>query len=99
METNWVRIGHCILPPGTSIGYHQHTATEEVYYVISGTGRSTVNDYTCDVGPGDAIPCTLNDSHGIYNDSDEDLEIFVLIVAMEKGKFGVVNHGDDLSDR
>ncbi|MFC1539145.1 cupin domain-containing protein [Candidatus Latescibacterota bacterium] len=99
METNWVRIGHCVLPPKTSIGYHQHTATEEVYYVMSGTGRATVNDKTWDVGPGDAIPCTLKDSHGIYNNSDEDLDIFVLIVAMEKGVFGVQNWGDDLSDR
>ena len=49
METNWVRIGHCVLPPGTSIGYHQHNAAEEVYYVMSGTGRMTVNDKTWDV--------------------------------------------------
>ncbi len=99
METNWVRIGKCVLPPGTSIGYHQHTATEEIYYVMSGTGRMTVNDTTWDVRPGDAIPCTLHDSHGIYNNSHEDLDIFVLIVAMEKGVFGVKNWGDDLSDR
>ena len=100
-ETNWVRIGHCVLPPGTSIGYHQHNATEEVYYVMSGTGRMTVNDHTWDVRPGDAVPCTLHDSHGIYNNSpDEDLDIFVLIVSMEKDVIGgTVNWGDDLSDR
>ena len=99
METNWVRIGHCVLPPGTSIGYHQHNAAEEVYYVMSGTGRMTVNDKTWDVKEGDAVPCTIGDSHGIYNNSDEDLDIFVLIVALEKGVFGVNNWGDDLSTR
>jgi len=98
-ETNWVRIGHCILPPGTSIGYHQHNATEEVYYVMSGTGRMTVNDHTWDVKAGDAIPCTLHDSHGLYNNSDEDLDIFVLIAAMEQGKFDLNNWGEDLSGR
>ena len=113
-QTNWFRIGHCILPPGTSIGYHQHNATEEVYYVLSGTGRMTVNDNTWDVQKGDTIPCTLGDSHGLYNNSDSDLEIFVLIVAMEKkartGDYNrdiddeykaldVKNWGDDLSDR
>ncbi|MFC1607968.1 cupin domain-containing protein [Candidatus Latescibacterota bacterium] len=97
--TNWVRIGHCILPPGTSIGYHQHNTTEEVYYVMSGKGRMTVNDHTWEVGKGDAVPCTLKDSHGLYNHTDEDLDIFVLIVAMEQGVFGVKNWGDDLSDR
>ena len=98
-ETNWVRIGHCILPPGTSIGYHQHNGMEEVYYVLSGTGRSTVNDYTWDVQPGDALPCTTHDSHGIYNNSDEDLSIFVFMVSMEKNVLDSTNWGDDLSDR
>jgi len=98
-ETNWVRIGHCILPPQTSIGYHQHTGIEEVYYVMSGSGRSTVNDRTWVVKEGDAIPCTVNDSHGLYNHSDKDLDIFVLMVAMEQGKLDATNWGDDLSKR
>lgn len=98
-ETNWVRIGHCILPPGSSIGYHQHNGIEEVYYVLSGTGRSTVNDITWEVGPGDTMPCSLHDTHGLYNDSDEDLEIFVLMVAMEPGKLDANNIGDDLTKR
>ena len=98
-ETNWVRIGHCILPPGSSIGYHQHNGIEEVYYVLNGTGRSTVNDLTWEVGPGDVMPCSLHDTHGLYNDSDEDLEIFVLMVAMEPGKLDANNIGDDLSKR
>ncbi len=105
-KTNWLRIGHCILPPGTSIGYHQHNVGEEVYYVMSGRGRMTVNDHTWDVGPGDAIPCTLHDSHGIYNNSDEDLDIFVLIVMMDKGAVtlepgvhAIEEWEDDLSDR
>ncbi len=98
-ETNWVRVGHCILPPGSSIGYHQHTAIEEVYYVMSGEGRSTVNDHTWDTRAGDALPCSLNDSHGLYNNSNEDLDIFVLMVTMEKGKWGTNNWGDDLSGR
>ncbi len=98
-ETNWVRIGHCILPPGTSIGYHQHNGIEEVYCIIGGRGRSTVNDVTWDARAGDAIPCTLHDSHGIYNDSDGDLDLFVVMAAMEPGKLDSNDHGDDLSSR
>lgn len=98
-ETNWVRIGHCILPPETSIGYHRHDGMEEIYYIMSGTGRMTVNNQTYPVGPGDAAPCTCHDSHGIYNDGDEDLDLFVFMVSMEKDKLDATNWGDDLSNR
>ena len=59
----------------------------------------TVNDHTWDVSPGDAIPCTLHDSHGLYNNTDEDLSIFVFSASMEKNKFDAKDWGEDLSDR
>lgn len=99
-KTNWYFIDHCVLPPDTSIGYHQHNTIEEIYYVMSGTGRFTVNDKTSDVGPGDALPCRLHDSHGLYNNSNKDLEIFVFSVADGKGNDKFTNNwGDDLSNR
>ncbi|MFC1528513.1 cupin domain-containing protein [Candidatus Latescibacterota bacterium] len=99
-KTNWYFVDHCLLPPDTSIGYHQHNTIEEVYYVLSGTGRYTVNDKTVDVKYSDALPCRLHDSHGIYNNSNENLEIMVVSVASAKGydRYGK-NWGDDLSDR
>lgn len=98
-KTNWVRVGHCLLPPKTSIGYHQHNGMEEVYYIMSGKGRMTVNDHTWDVKAGDAIPCTLHDSHGIYNNTGEDLELFVIMVSMERDILDAKDWGDDLSER
>jgi len=98
--TNWYFIDHCLLLPDTSIGYHQHNTIEEIYYVMEGRGRFTVNDKTFDVGPGDALPCRLHDSHGLYNNTGEPLEILVFSVADGKGndKY-TVNWGDDLSTR
>ena len=98
-ETFWVRVGHCILPPGSSIGYHRHNDMEEVYYIMGGTGRGTVNDVTFAVKPGNAFPCTENDSHGVYNNGTEDLDLFVFMVSMQKENGNATNHGDDLSDR
>jgi len=99
-KTNWYFVDHCLLPPDTSIGYHQHNTIEEIYYVMSGKGRFTVNDKTFDAKAGDALPCRLHDSHGLYNNSDKDLEIMVVSVASAKGydKFGK-EWGDDLSSR
>ena len=98
-KTNWEWIDHCLLPPDTSIGYHQHNAIEEVYYILDGNGRMTVNDTTWDARPHDAFPCTLHDSHGIYNNTDRDLELFVCAISMKKGVFNAKNWGDDLSNR
>lgn len=99
-KTNWFVVTHAILPPGSSIGYHQHNTREEVYHVISGKGRMTVNGHSFDVRDGDAALCNLRGSHGIYNNSNEDLELLVFSAAIEKGyvKFEK-NWGDDLTDR
>ena len=98
-KTNALFLDHLILPPDTSIGYHQHNNMEEVYYILGGKGRITVNNHTWDVIKGDTVPCTSHDSHGIYNNTDEELEIFVWAVSLEKGLGTAKDLGDDLADK
>jgi len=98
--TNWYVVSHAVLPPGSSIGYHRHATREEVYYVISGTGRITVNGKTFDVRAGDASPCPLGGAHGIWNNGEEDLDLLVFSASVEKGVVtGEENLGDDLVGR
>lgn len=75
-KTPWYFVDHCVLPPDTSIGYHPHDTIEEIYFIKEGTGRMTSNDVTRDVKPGDCIPCTLRDAHGLYNNSNKPLVMF-----------------------
>ena len=98
--TNWYVVSHAVVPPGASIGYHQHNTREEVYYIISGTGRLTANGKTFDVRSGDAVPCRLHGSHGIFNNSSNDLEVLVFSCSVVKGVVtDEKNLGDDLSGR
>ena len=96
-KSNWGFIDHVVVPGGSSIGYHRHDLHEECYLILAGRGRVTVDGETAEVGPGDAIPCLLHQSHGIYNHTDQDLELLNIAVSREKGKFDSTDLGNDLT--
>ena len=55
------------LPPGGSTVAHYHVRTEEIYYILEGTGRMVLGDEHRDVGPGDAIAIPPGTIHTITN--------------------------------
>jgi mannose-6-phosphate isomerase-like protein (cupin superfamily) len=98
-KTNWGFIDHILLPPDSSIGYHRHKTIEECYIILDGKGRMTMDDETVDAIVGDAYPNKLGGCHGIYNNSNDYLEVLNMAVSLEKGKFDAEDLGDDLSSR
>jgi len=98
-RSNFYGLVHYLLPPGTSLGYHRHTGVEECYILIDGSGRMTVDDETQQVQQWDTIPNKLGGSHGLYNHTQEDLEVLVVTVGAEKGVFDSTDLDDDLSQR
>ena len=46
----------------------------------------TIDGVTKDVKKDDAGTCVLHSAHGVWNNSDEDLEIISIAVAMKKVK-------------
>ena len=65
-----------VLHKGAGIGLHQHDK-DEVYYVVSGTGRYIVDGSIRDVGPGDAMLTRTGSTHSLMQDGDEDLVILL----------------------
>ena len=53
------------LEPGTSVGLHSHSGEEEIYYILSGRGRSWDNGEWVEVGPGDATICRAGEEHSM----------------------------------
>ena len=96
-RTNWGYVDHLVLPPDASEGLHRHDFIEEFYYVINGRGRVTVDKETAEIGPGDAVPIRLREAHGFYNHTQQDLELLVVGITLEKGKFDFTDLGDDLA--
>jgi quercetin dioxygenase-like cupin family protein len=66
-----------ILYPGSTIGLHPHTGDDEIYFFISGTGLMNVDGEECVVGPGSVVLTQSGSQHGLRNDGEEDLRIFV----------------------
>ena len=69
---------YCLLP-GQAQKVHAHEGSDKVYYVLRGTGRFTVGEEEQDLGEGQAVIARARDTHGVRNDTQEDL---VLLVTM-----------------
>jgi mannose-6-phosphate isomerase-like protein (cupin superfamily) len=61
------------LAPGAATVPHHHAATEEIYYILSGTAEMTLGQETRPVGPGDAIAIPPGVRHTIRNTSAAEL--------------------------
>ena len=69
-----------ILPPGSSLGFHQHVHETEPYYILSGVGDFTDNDGSVTkVTAGDCCLIEPGQSHCIANNGTEDLVFMALI--------------------
>lgn len=75
-----------VLPPGSSIGVHQHGDDHETYVVLRGSGVMTVDDAQSRVGPGDLIRNRRYGRHGLHNDGTEELHLLVFEVTPADGE-------------
>ena len=65
-----------VLHRGAAIGYHLQ-ATDEVYYIIGGSGKMTINGNEFPVKPGDAMLTRGGSSHGLVQTGAGDLTIVI----------------------
>lgn len=69
---------YCLLP-GQSQKVHAHEGSDKIYYVLRGEGRFTVGEEERDLGEGNAVIARAGYSHGVSNETQENL---VLLVTM-----------------
>ena len=61
------------MPAGVSIGEHEHTNNEEIYYLVSGRGVLTFDGVKYEMNPGDISLCGDGHSHGFLATEDRVL--------------------------
>ncbi len=69
-----------VIPPGASIGYHEHSNEFEAYIVISGEAVVDDNGTEVILHEGDMHLCKEGDGHETRNESDRDLVLMALIM-------------------
>jgi len=60
-------LAEATVPPGAATQPHRHPRTEELYYILAGTGRMEVGSEARGVGPLDAILIPPGSRHTLAN--------------------------------
>ncbi len=81
-ESNLSFIDFVEIPPGDSIGYHQHADNEEIYFIVEGLGTMTTNGEPYQVNSGDLIVNKCGWQHGLYNSGNDRLRVLVWEIAL-----------------
>ncbi len=66
-------LAEATLLPGRATAPHYHAKTEEIYYLLRGSGEMRIETETCRVGPGDAVAIPPGARHQIVNAGETDL--------------------------
>jgi mannose-6-phosphate isomerase-like protein (cupin superfamily) len=72
-----------VMPPNSSMGLHEHGNDEEMYIILSGEGLMTIEGKEQAVGKGDMIlnkPCG---THGLLNNSNENVELLIIQASLK----------------
>lgn len=68
-------LAEATIPAGGETAEHYHPKTEEIYYILSGTGKMKRADKFEAVGPGDAIAIPPGTPHMITNTGEIPLRL------------------------
>lgn len=81
LSADWEAVEWACLPPGGVSDAHIHTRTEELYFILTGTGRISWDGGSRLVGSGDLIATPLGARHGLVNTGTDFLAWLVVEVS------------------
>ncbi|MEP7273064.1 MAG: cupin domain-containing protein [Acidobacteriota bacterium] len=66
------------LPPGHTVARHRHNVLEEIYLIVSGSGRIRLDKEERVVGPGDAVYIPRQTYHELTNTGQDPMKILLV---------------------
>ncbi|WP_425635758.1 cupin domain-containing protein [Algoriphagus yeomjeoni] len=85
-KTSWNSVDHLVIPAGKSVGPRQLEGIEEVYYVLKGEGKLSIDGVTNEIAADDAFTGLLGESISLENTGPDDLELLVIGVSVSADK-------------
>ncbi len=73
-----------IFEPGGKTPPNEHSAAEEAFFVLAGTGRAIAEGVSHDVGPGDVLVLRPGTEHVVVNTGPDKLYCLTLMVPNER---------------
>jgi mannose-6-phosphate isomerase-like protein (cupin superfamily) len=67
-----------LIEPKAEIGEHAHLKSEEIYFVLEGTGQIILDGKPFPINAGDISVCKKNHSHGIKNLGENKMRLLVI---------------------
>ena len=78
------------LNPGHGMNYHSHEHRDEVWTVISGTGRAVLDDIEYPIGAGDVLEMPAGCKHTIY--ADTELKVIEVLIGEDLTVYDKIKH-------
>lgn len=70
----------CKIHPGGSIGLHRHPTSDDINYIISGTGKAICDGQEETLEQGVCHVCKKGSEHSIINTGSDDLVMITIVV-------------------
>lgn len=68
-------LAEAVVPPGGATLRHRHHESEELYFILAGTGRMTLGGDEFAIAPGDTVLIPPGTPHGLFNTGTEPLHL------------------------
>ena len=65
------------------MGLHEHGEDEEMYIILNGEGIMSIEGEERRVGKGDMILNKPHGTHGLLNDSNQELELLIIQASLK----------------
>ena len=72
------------IPPGSSIGLHEHHSNEEAYLILAGNPLIEAGSEKRRLAIGDVVVVHSGEAHSLINDTETDVQIFVIQVRLKE---------------